>query len=396
MTNKIKNNFLSFFRKEWILLIILTIIFSDFLGTLGMYLGLLLVPLLLKRTNFFSHFNSSFVCLIFFSISYVISLYGNDLFGKANGLIIFYLIYHCLFYVIGRYLMSKWYDQTYLILFIIIFSFAIPSVIIVISDIIKNGFINVMRLIENEKGEYLAATLHGVKFSLGISCLGLIFAPTENIIEKRYRLIFIIFGFICLICNIHLLNRTGLIIIGFVFLTILLSRIFFIGFKNNFIILFLFTILFFGFFSSSLGTKVLIGFNDRQEEQIFESVAGGRGSRWSQGIDLIINKPFGGGNFLFGKRYYSHNFWLDVGVMGGIIPFVLLVIFTLINININRLLIKKAFVFSFFYGSILLVLNIAFMLTFFVEPILEGNSQYVYAYFMFVGMTSMVNKKTSF
>lgn len=392
MIDKRIYNISSFLHKEWFFFLILMIFISNILETLGMYLGLLLVPLILNRTNFFHHIDTSFVCLFLFSISYVISLYGNDLFGEAKAFIIFYLVYPCIFYVIGRYLITKWYEQKYLILLIVIISFAIPSIIIVINDIINNGYINSARLIENDKGEFLSATLHGVKFSLGISCIGLIFAPTENLIEKKYRIVFIVFGFICLFCNIHFLNRTGLIIAATVIVMTLISRSFYFGFKNNFAVLFVLSILFFSFFYSSLGSQVLMGFSDRQEEQIYESVAGGRGSRWSQGIDLIIKNPFGGGNFLYGDRYYSHNFWLDIGVMGGIIPFFLMVIFVIINFNKNRLLIKHLFKSSFFYGTILLIINIAFILTFFVEPILEGNPQYVFAYFMFMGMNSISYK----
>jgi hypothetical protein len=396
MSTKPRISFYTFFLKEWFFLLILMIFFSNLLGTLGMYLGLLLVPLTMNRAKFPFYIDSSFIYLFLFSITYVISLYANDLFGEAKGYIIFYLIYPCVFYVIGRNLITKWYDQKYLILLLVIFSFAIPSIVIIFEDIIENGYINSSRLIETKDGEFLAATLHGVNLSLGISCIGLLFAPTKNIIEKKYRFIFILFGFICLICNIHFINRTGVVIMGLSVFTVYIFKTVYFGFKKNLIVLFLISIVLIGSYTSLSNSKILIGFNDRQEEQKYESIGGGRGSRWSQGVDVIFKNPLGGGDFIYGERYYAHNFWLDVGEMGGVIPLIPLILFTVLNLRKFITVIKRTFSQSFFFGSLLFLINLGFMLTFFVEPILEGNSQYVFAYFMFVGMTSMVNKKTSF
>jgi len=395
MSDQIKYSFFSFWRKEWFFLLILIIFFSNLLGTLGLYLGLVLVPFILKRAKFPYYIDSSFIYLLLFSITYVFSLSANDLFGEAKGYIIFYLIYPCAFYVLGRNLFTKWYDQKYLIFLIMIFSFAIPSIVIILGDIVNNGYINSSRLIETNDGQFLAATLHGVNLSLGISCIGLLFAPTKNIMEKKYRIIFILFGFICLICNIHFLNRTGLVIMGIAILIVLVLKSLYFGFKKNLIVLFLISIVLIGSYSSLSNSQILVGFNDRQEEQKYESIGGGRGSRWSQGVDIILKNPFGGGDFIYGERYYAHNFWLDVGEMGGIIPLIPLFFFTVLNLRKLITVVKRTFYESFFLGSLLLLLNLGFMLTFFVEPILEGNSQYVFAYIMLVGMTSIMYKKNN-
>jgi hypothetical protein len=396
MSTKSRISFYTFILKEWFFLLILMIFFSNLLGTLGLYLGLLLVPLTMNRAKLPFYIDTSFIYLFLFSITYVISLYANDLFGDAKGYIIFYLIYPCVFYVIGRNLITKWYDQKFLILLLVIFSFAIPSIVIILEDIIENGYINSSRLIETKDGEFLAATLHGVNLSLGISCIGLLFAPTKNIIEKKYSFIFILFGFICLICNIHFINRTGVVIMGLsVFIVYIFKTVYF-GFKKNLIVLFLMSIVLIGSYTSLSNSEILIGFNDRQEEQKYESIGGGRGSRWSQGVDVIFKNPFGGGDFIYGERYYAHNFWLDVGEMGGVIPLIPLILFTVLNLRKFITVVKQTFSQSFFFGSLLFLINLGFMLTFFVEPILEGNLQYVFAYFMFVGMTSMFNKKTSY
>jgi hypothetical protein len=393
MIDKKNYSISSFLHKEWFFLLILIIFFSSLLGTFGSYLGLLLVPIIIKKTNIFNNIDSSFIWLFFFSVTYVFSLYANDLFGDAEGYILFYLIYPCVFYVIGKYLMTKWYNQKYLIFFSIILAFALPSIIIVFFDIINNGYINSERQIENDKGEFLSATLHGVKFSLGISCIGLIFSPTKNIIEKKYRFIFIFFGFICLICNIHFLNRTGLVIMGIAILIVLVLRDLYFGFKKNLIVLFLISVVLIGSYSSLSNSKILEGFNDRQEEQKYESIGGGRGSRWSQGIDFILQNPLGGGDYIYGYRYYAHNFWLDVGEMGGIIPLIPLVFFNLLNLRKLVIVVQRLSHKSFFLSALLVVINLGFMLTFFVEPIFEGNSQYVFAYFMFMGMSSIFYKK---
>ena len=95
---------------------------------------------------------------------------------------------------------------------------------------------------------------------------------------------------------------------------------------------------------------------------------GGRTERWAKSFEYLFIHPLGWNLKEFG---YSHNMWLDVLRVSGIIPFVLLIIYSIKSF----FQVKRAIAISkenvLLNGQILFY-AIAFFLLFMVEPIFEG------------------------
>ena len=98
------------------------------------------------------------------------------------------------------------------------------------------------------------------------------------------------------------------------------------------------------------------------------------------GMTSLFENPLGG---LHSKGYF-HNMWLDVGRIGGIIPTLFIVAFTMESIRAAR---------CFFLSDaqqtaryMIAALMCGFMLNFFVEPILEGLFDSFYLFCIIHGM----------
>lgn len=86
-----------------------------------------------------------------------------------------------------------------------------------------------------------------------------------------------------------------------------------------------------------------------------------------RGLLLTFEYPFGG----LEQTNYYHNMWLDAGRVAGLIPFLLLLSYSLISVfHIIRIFCNKSAPVSFRY--MLLCLYIGVLANFFVEPVLEG------------------------
>jgi O-antigen ligase len=308
-----------------------------------------------------------------------------------------YAIYPPIFYVLGRYLMDKWFEYKFLILIFLILSFSLPMIIETINDIFLNGFINLSRGLDLSERNDVAATLIGAKVSLAVTSIGLVFVKADNLYEKRIRLLLLILGFLSLLVTVHLINRTGLVLsfISIVFIVLLNFK----NYKKSNILIGLILIVILGFLIYPVLDKydAIDAYASREEITDYETKsAGGRTARWVEGIDYIVANPLGGGVYLGGARYYAHNLWLDVGEMAGIIPMVLLIVVTILNLKKSAELVFKNNNLSFFFKSLIGTINIGFFLTCFVEPMYEGNFIYVCAYFSFWGMISIIYNKENF
>lgn len=102
-----------------------------------------------------------------------------------------------------------------------------------------------------------------------------------------------------------------------------------------------------------------------------------------KGLLGLITNPLGGR--VSGTTYY-HNYWLDIGRVSGIIPFILAVVY-------NILIVKHTFdIFGDKNVSALLrysflCLTVGFLINFFTEPILDGYLDFFYRFCLINGIT---------
>ncbi len=106
-----------------------------------------------------------------------------------------------------------------------------------------------------------------------------------------------------------------------------------------------------------------------------------RTSSLTRGLVNLIDYPLGG---LKHNEYY-HNFWLDIGRIAGILPFVCMVVYTaVINTHALRIIKGKNIAEPFRY--MILCVYIGIQINFFVEPILEGLLDFFLVFTLINGM----------
>lgn len=104
-------------------------------------------------------------------------------------------------------------------------------------------------------------------------------------------------------------------------------------------------------------------------------------SSLTRGLDNLLSHPLGG---LKDTPYY-HNFWLDIGRVAGILPFVCMAFYSvLINVHASRIIRCKKVKASFRY--LLLCVYLGIQINFFVEPILEGLMDFFLVFTFINGM----------
>lgn len=109
------------------------------------------------------------------------------------------------------------------------------------------------------------------------------------------------------------------------------------------------------------------------------------------GIKYIVNNPFGSKSKI-GNLNYAHNLWIDVGKDVGIIPFILIIIYT-INYFVSLFGITKDKNISTKYKIFLWSIYLGVNINFFVEPILQGIPFYFMIFVLINGIIDSQYRK---
>lgn len=244
-------------------------------------------------------------------------------------------------------------------------------------------------------GVQMAATLQGTYFTLLVSLLFFSYIKWGE--KKKVVAIFLIIGAVFSISSSLVLgNRTLILIMILVFVLNLLLYTFIL--KTNQKKVFKIWI-FIGLSLLILGVTYsidLFGVKDFVLGSNFytrvETTGGlGEDPRFvvqSSVISQMFDYPFGGYKINLGFNSYAHNLWLDVLVATGLIPFLLLIAYTVKVIMNLFMIIKNKHVdrqFKFMAFSI----NFGLLINFMVEPILDGIP---YMFMLFCLLNGMIKK----
>jgi len=378
---------------EGLLFVILLIGLSRIIGIWGMYIFLLMLPLLYAKKRSSNRIDSTQITILIFSITYTLFIITNNLpYGISD--VVYFLIYPLLFYNTGKYFGKK-YSENYLltILLVLLITQAGYWLILVLLNIANGEFVNIHRnFVFNDKE--FAVTLVGVSFALLASGIVLFWVKAENIFQLKVKRIIIAFGILGLICSIYFLNRSIIAIISICIFFVLLFRIF--KGQYNKVITIIISIALFGiaFSFTPQGNTI---FNSYKERELSESessafmTGGGRIARWKDSIESIIDEPFGGGK---SEWVYAHNLWLDVGKRGGIIPLFFLFLATIITTaQMIRVYLAKRY--SYLFKIYLSIIFITFIVTCSIEPIIQGAFNHFLLMLLFWGILSALDKNKS-
>lgn len=359
------------------------VLFLSLWGNYSIYVTVIFGIFIIFKNKVFKYMDITSLCLFLFSFIYSY-FYMPNMTSWTN--FISYLLCPTAFYLFGKYSIDKLRSANNIIKFwcLSILSFSIILYISTFIDISQNGFVNIARsftIYGTRNYASVSATLYGITASLGLVGLPYFFVKQDsNIVRYAYLL----FSLLSLITVIHLVNRTGLVVIVVCFAVTILYI-----FQNrlpSLIFIYAFTVFAFVLLIhfNIIDKSIIEAYQNRDVDSGSVDSAGGRTNLWNLAINNLIKYPFG---WLDTGVAYSHNLWLDIARVSGIMPFtIFLVISIRTYIKLFRLLITKEKT----VVSLLIGLHLCFFLTSFVEPIIEAIPLYFYLYMMLWGMQNML------
>lgn len=398
------------FNKFTIIAIFLIALYVNNIFNKGIGISFLLLPITLFKFYSSGISRRSIITstsLIAFSIYYA---FANKYYGFSESLIITigYLVSPIVMFLLGytilntenRYKVSLWIMITVPLSTTLFSIFSVFRTRLIYGSLENASPIHAGRSVMSLWGDnFISATGMNTYVSLGIA-LTPVFFMTNKYLGKKNKAIKIII-MISIISSLYitfiLANRTGLLILLLTFI----STFFFSEkgstrkVKN---LLSVFSVFIFGYIlfsinflslkdkwlSSSLGkrTNASLSLGDPRLEAwkksfigLFDNPTGGRKT------DLTLN--------------YAHNLWLDVGYDAGIIPFILLVLFSVIGIFsvIKFLKCKNPYILN----ALVVSSFTAILVTCFMEPILQGWFYYFTIFCLYLGIIQkniFLEKKT--
>ncbi|WP_156950114.1 O-antigen ligase family protein [Maribacter antarcticus] len=363
--------------------------------SMGFLFGyLLILSLLLNGKKLIHYLDRDFVFLSLFAITYALFYAMNQKSGIQ--LIFIYALFPGFFYLFGKYLVIDGMTTGHLVFlfFTIGFLFSLSPLISVVINLREGGFVQLNREVPLFwDGKETKATLMSAYLTFNM-CLPIIYLIKERKIPWLMQSIVGVIFIISLLSVFRLGSRTQLVIC---FLSIVLSLLFIIPkqtVKANtklFLFLLFITALILKFVPLNLNADYFSVLGSRLQESGNISSAGGRSALWLQGLENLFTHPLGwqGPNVR-----YAHNLWLDVARYAGIIPFGLLLIFTLGSLRNTLKAVRKAPK-ELLLNTTMLIFTMASMLIFFVEPVMEGLFFLFTVYCLFQGIINNYLKKNN-
>lgn len=356
---------------------------------LGYAPGLMLIPFLVLRRQFFSEsLDFNLMVLTAFSITFA-SFYGLQA-GDTQGVqfIAIYGLTPPVFYLLGKFLANglRSHNSLFFLLFLIFTVFSLSAVISVYTNFMQEGFGTFDRNLPMFwSGRIVPATIMGAFMTFNMCIPATVLSRLGK--DRPWTLAGMILLFVVsLICVLRLGSRTQLSI----FLISTLVTLFYVvprqSLRNNILLLGLLGgVVYFisQNISFDLSADWFTNFADRVDSRGGNLASGGgRTDRWILSLEYLLEKPLGWDTREFG---HSHNMWLDVARVAGVIPFLLLLIFSFRALRVVRSFTRWNREDVALNNSVL-IYTLAFVLIFMVEPIFDGIFSLFAVFCLFIGV----------
>ncbi|TMM53791.1 hypothetical protein FEE95_18000 [Maribacter algarum] len=329
----------------------------------------------------------NFVLLLLLSFIYALFYMFDPVGGIQYA--IFYAVFPPVFYLLGKFLITENIPQytIYLLLFLIGFVFSFSALVSVILNFLEGGFSQLDRSLPMfwPGSGLVSATKMGGFFTLNM-CIPALLIGNQSKSKLIYKLIGIAIFIFSIVCVIRLGSRTQL---GIMLITCFVSLIYVApkqSFKKNVLLFLLISGIGFYIYSNvsfDLNEDWLSTFAGRMDKGAGDIASGGgRTERWIKSFEYMFEKPLGWSVNEFG---FAHNLWLDVLRVTGIIPFIILIIFSVRSFRT----IKKTISFKsnqLYFSVQILIYSIAFFMLFMVEPIFDGMFEMFTIFCVFIGI----------
>ncbi|WP_157373863.1 O-antigen ligase family protein [Arenibacter certesii] len=356
---------------------------------MGYLFGYLLTPVVFLKSSFIrENLDLDFVLLILFSIFYALFYSFSADAADGKQFILIYSLSPPTFYLVGKFLvrLKPTSNTVFYILFFIGAIFSISAVISVFLNFQEGGFAQLDRSIPMFwDGSPISATIMGGFLTFNM-CIPAVLITTQGKKGVAFNIGALCLFILSLICALRLGSRTqlGIFLITTVFAILYMlprqsikKNVWLFGLMAAVILYLIRNV------SFDLNADWLTTFAGRMSGGTGELASGGgRTERWIKSLEYMLSHPLGWDIKEFG---YSHNLWLDVLRVAGIIPFVILIIYSIRSyIQIKRtILINKE---SIYLNTQILIYAIAMFLLFMMEPIFEGLFSFFIVFCIYKGI----------
>lgn len=388
--------------------IVILVIFSINLFGVGKYVLALLAPLalyVLIKQQVSKLFLITLLSLVFFSITYGITILLHGLVDLESFVV--RVMYPNLALILGYFVglkLNKTIELNYLLIFLML-SPALYGILSFWGTLQTFGSIEAMRIGLNGRivldywdGYIVSATLINAYLSLSLVLLPLIISNGSDLVINLKVKIAVIFSYIASVfVALTMGNRTAVVIIVFSLFITISYELFLLKDKKMSILIRIIFVSLLGFFMYYFNIySIQDTIKKSSIANRLETSALGEDPRiytWRIVLENIFLSPFGGKEVELSVGY-AHNLWLDIGYEAGVLPLLIFLIFSIISIYTLILLLKNYPYFN--TGKIILLIFIAFFMTFTVEPILQGLIVYFSLFAFLVGvMQAVILKKDS-
>jgi len=381
------SEFIKYIKRIGLLVVFLLLIyFIDPFNTDYLF-GYALAGIIFMNQKFvLKNIDFDLVLLGIFTITY--SIFYSLILDLGTQYIFIYAVIPLAFYLLGKFLVSKAKSPKDLFRLSLCLGvvFSLIALLSVLINIGQNGFVSLERGVPMIWGGAApAATAMGTYFLFNMCIPAILISRFKegNLILKI--VLFVIF-LLSVYCVLRLGSRTQLAIALFTITAALLYVTSKQSAKRNvtiFLVLFVGINLGFRYVSIDAKSDLLTSFASRMDSKTNGAgSAGGRTERWEKSMINLIEEPLGWKIEDFG---YSHNLWFDVARVAGVIPFVLLVLFSIRSLRNIRKAIKRHPK-NISFNNLIIVFSLALFLQFFVEPIFEGIFHLFIFYCLFQGI----------
>ena len=284
------------------------------------------------------------------------------------------------YYYMGHYFAIKYPDDhsIYAVFFVLMFSLSFDHIIVTMRDIFEVGLVNPLRHLETVDDDLQrSVTQRVIDMSLFIGSISFVTFSTKDAILRRFKFLFILFGVIALLCSLHYVSRTGIAILLVSFVICSIFRWKLLSIRT--LILLAITVSLWGVIQE---TEMFSVYAAREVEGSSISDVGSRLPLWQWGLKTIFDNPWG---LNISKHdHFAHNMWLDFGVKGGLIVFVMMVVLSCVNIYKSLKIVTNKYE-SNAFRFIVVILSVSFFLAAFTEAVPDGNQVFFFTYFFWCG-----------
>lgn len=356
-----------------LLLILLTSLNPNNIYLVVVY-GLLIYALLPKNR----YWDNTAVLLSAFSLLYSLIQIVDGRIGSWF-VQLSYMLCPVAFYRLGQYYTERAQTKTEFIMLwaVMTLCYSLPLAMETFNSINAIGIVNPFRTMGSEGDDAMSATLYGLHASLGLSGIAIFFSYQQN---KKIQIILFLLAFIVsLLTIIHLVNRTGLVIVAVSLIVYLLYSGKMSKGRLALSLIVVASVVYLLVLTNVIDAEIIAAYTAREETAMGTSAmeAGGRTVLWKNAIEHLFTFPLG-----FPNEGYAHNLWLDIARVTGLLAFIPFMIATILNFKCVFKIFRRG---EGGVTPLILGLNIVLFLSSCVEPVIEGSALYFYLYMFLWG-----------